>query len=213
MIINLLPLLLTSDLPAHVISVFGAGKEAEFHVDDISLREAKHWGMISVRGHVCLMHTFFFEQLAAQHPGKLSLVHMFPGLVMTKAFQNPGVPVWGRTLVTILGPILRLASTPVGEAGDRTLFLASPQRFPPRQLSKSGQESKDASTADGSRFTVATGTDGNRGSGAYGVSIDGETCHNKVVVEKHRAAGVSAKVWEHTMQAFDTITSGKVWSQ
>ena len=208
MIINLLPLLLASDLPAHIISVFAAGKEAAFHPDDISMRDPKHWAGLTSRSHVCIMHTFFFEHLAAQHPGKLSLVHMFPGLVMTNAFQNPGIPFWAKIMFRIASPVLRLFATSVPESGERTLFLASPQRFPARGENRSTSNA----SIGGPKLAVATGTDGKTGSGAYGVNIDGETSHNAVMIEKHRAGGVDEKVWEHTMNAFDTIASGKVWS-
>jgi hypothetical protein len=209
-VMNLLPLLLASDLPAHVISVFAAGKEAEFHLDDISIRDPKHWGMLTVRSHVCIMHTFFFEHLAGQHPGKLSLVHLFPGMVMTKAFQNPGAPLWVKLIFRIFGPVFSLFATPVAESGERTLFLASPRRFPARQ--GSGDQSSKAAFAGTSNLAVATGTDDNIGSGAYGVSIDGEVCHNARIIEKYRAEGVGEKVWEHTMKVFDVIASGNVWT-
>ena len=209
LLINLLPLLLASDLPAHVVSVFAAGKEAGFNQDDISLRDSKNWGTMATRSQVSTMHTFFFEHLAAQHPGRLSLVHLFPGVVMTKAFKNPGVPLWGRTLFTVVAPLLRLMATPVLESGERTLFLASPQRFPAR---KGADQPTKATIMGDQKLAVATGTDGKIGSGAYGVNIDGETSHDAAVIEKYRAAGIGGKVWDHTMRAFDTISSGRVWS-
>lgn len=211
-ILNLMPLLLASDVPAHVVSVFGAGKEAEMYLDDISMRDPKHWGTLTTRTHVSTMHTFFFEHLATQHPGKLSLVHLFPGLVMTPAFHNPGVPLFMRIIFTVLGPLFRLMSTPVPEAGERTLFLASPQRFPARQAVELGEVPNSNALAGNSKLTVATGTDGKPGSGAYGVHINGETCHNAKLIEKYRAEGVGKKLCEHTMKALDTIASGQFWT-
>lgn len=207
-ILNLMPLLLASEVPAHVVSVFAAGKEAEMFLDDISMRDPKHWGTMTTRTHVSTMHTFFFEHLAAQHPGKLSLVHLFPGLVMTPAFHNPGVPLFMRIIFAIFGPLFRLMSTPVPEAGERTLFLTSPQRFPAGHVVEDGE----ARSSD-PKLVVATGTDGNTGSGAYGVYIDGETCHNGKVIEKYRAEGVGEKLCEHTMKAIETIALGRVWTE
>ncbi|ETI21759.1 hypothetical protein G647_05828 [Cladophialophora carrionii CBS 160.54] len=208
---NLLPLLLTSDLPAHVISVFAAGMEGEFHLNDMSIRDPRHWGMLTVRSHVCVMHTFFFERLAEQHRGKISLVHLFPGMVMTKAFQNPGVPLWGRLMFRIFRPILSVFATPVSESGERTLFLASPQRFP--ACRGSGDQPTKAASAGAPNLVVATGTDGKIGSGAYAVDIDGETCHKAKMIEKYRAGGVGEKIWEHTMKVFDVIASGNIWTE
>ncbi|EXJ59282.1 hypothetical protein A1O7_06714 [Cladophialophora yegresii CBS 114405] len=208
---NLLPLLLASELPAHVISVFAAGMEGEFHVNDISIRDPQHWGTLTVRSHVCVMHTFFFEHLAKQHPGKLSLVHVFPGMVMTKAFTNPGVPLWGRVMFRISRPVLSVFSTPVAESGERTLFLASPHRFPAHR--GSGDQPTNAASAGTPNLVVATGTDGKTGSGAYAVDIDGETCHKAKMIEKYKAEGVGEKIWEHTMKVFGVIASGNVWTE
>ncbi len=92
-IVNLMPLLQASPRSAHVISVFGAGGEGKLYLDDLSLRDPKHHGLAVTRSHVAYLHTFFMEYLAAPKPGLLSLVHVFPGLVMTPAFKNPGVPI------------------------------------------------------------------------------------------------------------------------
>jgi hypothetical protein len=131
-------------------------------------------------------------------------------MVMTKAFQNPGAPLWVKLIFRIFGPVFSLFATPVAESGERTLFLASPRRFPARQ--GSGDQSSKAAFAGTSNLAVATGTDDNIGSGAYGVSIDGEVCHNARIIEKYRAEGVGEKVWEHTMKVFDVIASGNVWT-
>ncbi|KAJ9602121.1 hypothetical protein H2200_013481 [Cladophialophora chaetospira] len=205
-IVNLLPLLLASELPAHIISVFAGGKESDFHLEDISLRDPQNWSSLNIRSHVAMMHTFFFEYLVTQHPGKLSFVHLYPGLVMTNAFMNPGVPWWARIGFRVFYPFFRLASTPIGEAGERVLFLASPQRFP------ASQGTGDA-TAVETKLAVANGTDGREGSGAYGVNIDGETSHNAKAIEKYRAEGLGGKITEHTMKVFEVISSGKVWTE
>ena len=210
---NLLPLLLASQLPAHVISVFAAGKEGELCLDDLSLRDPNHSGLLWTRSHVTHMHTFFFESLAAQHPGKLSLVHVFPGLVMTDAFNNPGVPRWFKILWYLFNPIIRLFSTPLDECGERILFLASPLRFPARQTTEGGNISKaEDVSAPGSKVTVARGTDSNLGSGAYAVTIDGETCKNEQILKKYRGGEASEKICAHTLQAFEDISAGKVFT-
>jgi hypothetical protein len=210
-IVNLMPLLQASQFPAHVISVFAAGKEGDLFLDDLSMRDPKHYSMITARSHVTYMHTFFLEHLAAQNPGKLSLVHVFPGLVMTAAFKNPGVPLWFKAVWTIASPIIRLLTTPISEAGDRILFLASPVRFPARQITGGGPDAK-IPLATGPKLDVAVGSDLKVGSGAYAVGISGEAVDNAKAYERYRQEGVGEKLVAHTLKAFEDIQSGKVFT-
>lgn len=208
-VVNLLPLLRASEFPAHVISVFGAGKEGELHLDNLSLRETKPHGILATRSHVTYLHTFFMEYLAAQNPGKLSLVHVYPGLVMTQAFQNPGVPVWFKIVWTLFTPITRLLTKPLAEVGDRILFLASPLRFPARQTT----EQSAAVAAEDLEVGIAKGSDGKIGSGAYAVDINGEAVENEKAYEKYREEGVGEKLVAYTLRAFEVIQAGEVFTE
>ncbi|KAK3110619.1 hypothetical protein LTR53_014891 [Teratosphaeriaceae sp. CCFEE 6253] len=110
--LNLMPLLLNASSPAHVISVFGAGMEkgAALYREDLSLARdpARHYSVLNVRVHVAHMTTMYFEHLAQQHAGKLSLVHVFPGLVVTPAFSDSNLPWWFKGLWLLLGPIAQM---------------------------------------------------------------------------------------------------------
>lgn len=209
--VNLMPLLRASTFAAHIISVFAAGKEGDLFLDDLSMRDEKHYGMATTRSHVTYLHTFFMEYLAAQNPGKLSLVHVFPGLVMTPAFHNPNVPLWFKAIFTIAGPLLRFFTTPIPEAGDRILFLASPVRFPARQSGEEGSSAR-ISSATGAKLDVAVGSDLKVGSGAYAVNIDGETVKNEQAYARYRQEGVGEKLVAHTLKAFEEIKSVKVFT-
>jgi hypothetical protein len=204
-VVNLLPLLRASEFPAHVISVFAGGGEADLDLEDISLRDPKHYGMAAMRSHVVWLHDFFLEYLAAQNAGKISLVHVFPGLVKTPAFKNPGVPVWFRALWTVLTPVVKLLTTPLSEAGERILFLASPSRFPAKGAIQ-------GVSGAGSDLPVAKGTDGDAGSGAYAVKIDGETAQVHKSYAKYKSEGVGEKLVAHTLRAFDEIKAGKTFT-
>lgn len=208
-IVNLLPLLRASEFPAHVISVFGAGKEGELHLDNLSLRETKPHGMLATRSHVAYLHTFFMEYLAAQNPGKLSLVHVFPGLVMTEAFQNPGVPIWFKLIWTLFTPITRLLTNSLTEVGDRILFLASPLRFPARQTTEQGAAAGTKDLDAG----IAKGSDGKIGSGAYAVDINGEPVANEKAYKKYREECVGEKLVAYTLRAFEVIQAGEVFTE
>lgn len=58
-IMQLLPLLLASPLPAHVVSVFGPGRDDEIFPDDLSLRDPKRYGFMNMGSHVAYMTTVF----------------------------------------------------------------------------------------------------------------------------------------------------------
>jgi len=199
-IVNLLPLLERSQLPAAVVSVFAAGYEAEFHPDELSLRDVGRYTYSLARSHVVHMHTLFFESLAARHPGKLRLAHAFPGLVLGPGFQNPKHPAWFRVTMKVLGPLLRPLSVPPAECGQRMVSYAS-TRYPARPVDGG------AAPAD-----VCFGTDGQAGSGAYALGAKGEGVLKTESYAKFDKDEMRARVWEHTTMAFSVIASGSKFS-
>ena len=180
------------------------------YLDDLSLRDPEHHGLAVTRSHVAYLHTFFMEYLAAQNPGRLSLVHVFPGLVMTPAFKNPGVPIWFRAIFTLFNPIIRLLTTSLAEAGDRILFLASPDRFPAQQTT-GGSLKSSVPAVSGPKVDMVTGSDGVMGSGAYAVDIKGNPVKNEQSYKGYREQGVGEKLVAHTLKAFEDIKAGKVF--
>ena len=212
-ITKLLPLLLASPLPAHVISIYAAGMESKLFPEDLSLRDPEHYTFSNLRSHVTYMTTFFMETLAEQHRRRLSLVHAFPGLVMTGGFDNPRLPAWFKlTWRWLVGPLVRPFAVPPRECGERVLFLATP-RFPARPAAETGATVKDneARTTEGNT-DIAIGTDGNRGSGAYAVNKDGETIIIEKAYKRFRGEDMAEKVWHHTMRAFEEIEAGRVFT-
>lgn len=215
--VQLLPLLLASPLPtgAHVISVYAAGKEDKLFPQDLSLRDAGHYSFTNCRSHVTYMTTLFMEQLAERYPGKLSLVHLFPGLVVTDAFASGLVrmPLWVKVAWRLLAPFAKLFSVPPRECGERVVFLAT-ERYPARESTKAGKGGGGtaASTTKGD-VGIAVGTDGKRGTGAYAINWNGETIPTEKTYKKIREEGTLAgKVWDHTMKAFEEIEAGKVFA-
>lgn len=207
-ITKLLPLLLAAPLSAHIISVYAAGHEGKILPDDLSLRAPQQYGLASVRSHVTYMTTLFMENLAQQHPGKLSLVHVYPGLVVTDAFYNAGLPTWFKITVRLSVPFVRPFTTPPEECGQRILFLATP-RFPARQVIESTATTKREEASPNDEATeVATGTDGIRGSGAYACNSTGDIIPLKETYKKLRMEGLAQKVVDHTMKAFNDIEAG-----
>lgn len=206
---QLLPLLLASTLPAHVISVFGPGRDTKFIPSDLSLRSLDNYGFGSSGSHAAYLTTFFMEYLAAQNPGKLALTHYYPGLVLGPGFADPALPWWFRAIFKYLGPLLKLAPMALSgpESGQRTLFNASP-RFPPRPA--------DGPAVDGKRggeIGVAESSDGVLGGGAYRVNYNGEQVATPKNYEQLRAEGWLEKTVQHTLKAWEEIEAGRVFTE
>ena len=201
-IINLMPLLLASPQPAHVVSVYAAGLEAKLFCDDLSLRNPQHYSQIHVRSHNAYMTTMAFEHLARQYQ-QLSFVHVFPGIVVTPSYTDPGFPLWFKTLWRIVGPLVRrFVAISAEECGSRSLFLGT-SIFAPQQDSHSATKTAG----------LVKGTNGILGSGAYAVGADSETVTSKAYLATLRKEGFEAVIWEHTMKVFNEIQAGRVFAE
>ena len=202
-VLQLLPLLLASSLPAHIVSVFGPGRDKKIFPDDLSLRDPNNYNFTNMGSHAAYMTTFFFERLAAKYPGQLSLSHYFPSLVMTGAFEDDRLPTWFRWLFRALTPIIRLAMVPEMECGQRVMFHTS-SRFPPRQSNSTEEAPRRVGNSD----VVATSSDGVVGGGAYRTNWNGEPVPTGKAYEKLREEGISERCWNHTIKAFEEIEAG-----
>lgn len=148
------------------------------------------------------MKTFYMEHLAVKYSGKIALMHFYPGLVVTNAFQGPTVPKWFRYTWRLLSPFISLFTVPEVESGERVLFLAS-NRFPPRN---------STSIEDANGLQIAESSDGVSGGGAYRVDWNGESIPIKKNYEELRAAGWGEKFVAHTNQVFADVEAGKVFT-
>lgn len=128
------------------------------------------------------MKTLVFEALAKMHPGKLSLVHAIPGVVITPGLLKDEMPWWFRWLA---GPFVRyvlaafVALRPE-ESGERTLFMGT-SRYTARGVS-----------VEEARRTGIVDTDGVEGGGTYGLNWDREVARRIDWTSK----GVEKKVFE-----------------
>ena len=201
-IVKLMPLLQAAPNSASVISVYAAGLEGKLFDGDLSLRDSKHYGQINVRSHNTYMTTMAFEHLAKEHP-KLSLVHTFPGIVITPSYSDSSFPLWFKIIWHIMGPLVRrFQAIPPEASGSRHLFLGT-TRFSSALNSKS----------KGNVSLYAEGTDGVRGTGAYAVGSDSEVVVGKAKYGRLRAEGFKNKVWDHTTVAFNNIETGRTFSE
>ena len=202
-ILQILPHLTASPIQGHVVSVFAPGNENKLFTDDLALRKPENFGFANFNSHTAFMTTLFFEKLAAAHRGKLSLSHCYPGIVETPSLTGDGVPVWFKGIWTIATPLVKITSTNRRECGDRMLFCTSP-RFPAR----SNNANKAVITAEKSqRLEVSISSDGIQGVGCYRNNAKSETIPPGKPYNSIRVNEVREKVWEHTMNAFENIST------
>lgn len=206
-IMQLLPLLLASSLPAHVVSVFGPGRDTKLYPDDLSLRDPRHYSFINSGSHVAYMTTFYMEKLATSHPDRLSLTHYYPSLVLTNGFKDERLPKWFRLgWRYAVAPIIQPFTVPQVECGERVIFLAS-SRYPARPSKSTGGIPKSEGDVE-----IAISSDGVVGGGAYRGNWNGKAVPLGKAYEKLREEGLSERVWSHTMEAFKEIEAGKVFT-
>jgi len=199
LITNLLPLLLVSQPSASIISVYGAGLEGKLFASDLSLRDAKHYDFNNARSHITHFTTMAFERLAREHHGRLSLVHVFPGIVVTPAYVDKDHPWWFKLTWGLVGPFVqRFKAIGAEESGHRILYLATGAFGTTEQ--------------DGGSSPVAKGTDGVSRSGAYAVGENSEPLAVEAKYKRMREDGFETIVWEHTTQAFKEIEAGRRFS-
>jgi hypothetical protein len=137
--------------------------------------------------------------MAASHPGKLSLSHYFPSIVITPAYKGDGVPSWFKGVYAVMSPIFRLASVDSKECGERVVFHTS-LRFPARSSNKE--------TKAPAKIEIALSSDGALGGGAYRTNWDGEVVPLGKGYKKISKDEVREKVWDHTMRVFQEISAG-----
>lgn len=194
-----MPLLLASPSPAHVISIYAGGMEDGTAPGElpIGLPPASIYGITSVRKHTCFMKTFLFEELAEKHAGKLSLSHIYPGLVDGPTFYSPDMPSWFKWVWMLVKPLAWLYMTAPEVCGEVMVYLATP-RYPAKGELASGETRVGGVEA-------AKGTNGEVGGGAYAVGQRGDVSSKGKSYEKVRTEETSQKVWDHTMEVLDGI--------
>jgi hypothetical protein len=173
--------------------------EKEFYPDDLSLRT--HYSFSGCRTQVVHMKTLSFERLAKENKGKISLVHYFPSIVVTPAYDSPDMPLWFRIVWKAFGPAVKLfLSVNHEESGDRVMYLATDQFAAISSQKTTPKED------------VAISTDEIKGGGAYAVNWNDEVFPQSHFDKKYksiRSDGVGEKVWKHTMEAFESISAGE----
>ncbi|TGO48209.1 hypothetical protein BCON_0247g00030 [Botryotinia convoluta] len=193
LITQLLPLLLCSPLPSRVISILNPKLHSKLIPDDLSLR--KHSILRYASSHVCWMTTFFMEKIAEGNGGRISLMHVYPGVVMTDMLEKGMVPRWLKWLWRFgMGPVMRFWETEGGVCGERILWLAS-ERWRPRGLGSDGEREGKGEGEDSLRgIELVKAVDGTPGGGMYNVGSVGERYPTPKMYKKYKEDGVAEVV-------------------
>ncbi|THX17658.1 hypothetical protein D6D17_02431 [Aureobasidium pullulans] len=173
----------------------GAEQMKDWDENDMSFCNAKRYNMSRARTHVIVMKTLSMEKLAAQNIGKVSFVHVYPGLVITPAFGNQDLPTWFRAMWTVAKPFVNYLAGRDWRA--HTLFVFVPKDFHAHAGDKT--------------IKLAMSTDGIIGGGAYACKHDAETIDVQAKYKSFRASKVDERVREHTLSVFSQIQENGVF--
>lgn len=186
---DLTPLLLASTQTAHVISVFAGNMEDSIKPGDDPIGTAPpgKYGITSVRRNTCFMKTFYFEELAEKYAGKISFIHIYPGLVDGPGFYSEEIPLWFRMTWRVLKPLVSWYMTSPEVCGQVMVYLAT-SRYPAK-----GNVSGTADAAFSSHREL--------GGGAYAVGQRGDES-KKASWARARKSDTGERVWQHTQEVF-----------
>ncbi|KAJ4992467.1 short-chain dehydrogenase [Stagonosporopsis vannaccii] len=189
---NLTPLLLASQGAAHVISIFAGNTEDSVKHNEIPIGTPppESYGITSVRRNTTFMKTFFFEGLAEKHAGKISFVHIYPGLVDGPGFYIEANPWWFRMAWPVMKLLLSWYMTSPEVCGQVMVFLAT-ERYPAKGTVTEGAE-------------VAHSSQHELGGGAYAVGQRGDESEG-VNWAKQRRGNTANEVWKHTTEVLGRI--------
>lgn len=159
---------------------------------------------------------FMLEQFATKDPG-ISFVHSHPSVVETGVGRE--LPLWARLGLKVFTPLVKVFAVPIEETGERQLFIATSPMFPPgKPTTKDGKGDAPETAVIGTTESgkgvrrevvpIATGIDGQVGSGAYLVEWNGEITGKMGLLEKYRQQGAPKTIWEHTMGVFEMVRPG-----
>lgn len=187
---NLTPLLLASTQTAHVISIFAGNMEDSIGrgEDPVGTPPPSKYGITSVRRNTTFMKTFYLEELAEKHAGKISFVHIYPGLVDGPAFYGDDIPLWFRVVWRAMKPLMSWYMTSPEDCGQIMVFLAT-YKYPAK-----------GTVAEGAK--VAYSTQHELGGGCYAVGQRGDES-KKVSWVNARDNDTGRNVWRHTQEIFE----------
>ena len=201
-ITNLLPLLRISNASAphfsRSLTILGAGDEGALNLNDLELKH--NYSVRKSAAHSITMTDFMVEELADREPGT-SFIHSFPGSVKTGITRD--MPLWARIPANVLMVLMKPFLVGLEETGQRQLFNLTSGLFPPGNAFDGAPFAAGVSVPSGT--SVAKGSNGTVGSGAYLVNWNNEVTGKERLLKEYRETGAARIVCEHTMGIFDRV--------
>ncbi|KAL4967694.1 uncharacterized protein BDV14DRAFT_21046 [Aspergillus stella-maris] len=159
----------------------------QLNYSDLSLKH--NFSLRTCGLHASMMGNFYLETMARRYP-KTSFIHAFPSGVDTGVARDfPGAKI----IMPIARVLLRPWMVPIEESGERHLFAATSGRYPALNVGKKKEED------------VAVGSNGDKGSGCYWLSWDGEPFSSHSKFEKVRGEEGGERIVKHTEEVFGRV--------
>ena len=185
---HLLPLLRQGEA-SKVISVLGGGLEkAEILLDDMDLKDPKHFNAFRASFQYVTMGTMTMEKFANENPD-VTFIHSWPGLVSTGNLRRSTGPnsILSWVFWLVADPILFIFGFSPEECGQRYLFLSSSAAFGSRGVPWTGKP--------------GVNTKGERAAGLFLVNNKCDCTPNANVIPLLREEA-QGRIWDHTQEVF-----------
>lgn len=196
--VNLLPHLRRATGLRRVVTTLASSMEGPINTTNLP---GRNLNLLAWRDQIASMITLSLEALAKEAPN-VSFIHNCPPPVKSKLFRGLGAPgkFFLKLVFMVVGPLVYV---PPEECGDRHVFLMTSARYPP---GRSGDSHVTGVPLQGP-LLVATGTDGQVGSGVYAIDDKGESAAGQIegLFAMFRSDGTADGVWRHTQEVFSSI--------
>lgn len=174
---------------SRVVSVLDpqAGLHLTPNFADLSLKS--NYSLKNCMTHASAMTSLAISHLAKENPGT-TFVHAYPSGVATGVLRE-AVGVF-EPVIKFLLSLGRFMFVPQVESGERHLFAATAERYPPKAIGGSVQ-------------SAALGSDAVKGSGSYLLNWNGDILTDTKKAKTVRDEGKEIVVWDHTEEVFKKI--------
>lgn len=200
--VNLIPYIKKAPILRRCIFVFGSGLEGKVVTDDLN---GRNLSSLRNRDSMSSMTSLAIDKLSQEAP-EISWIHNFPGFVESGIWDGMEGAFGSlfRSSISILG---RFSYMKPEECGQRQLFMATSNRFPP---AKASNDEETGAPLIG-EFRPIKGINGEEGGGSYTVNENGDPVSGKVMnlLAGYRTNGTQDIVWRHTLGTFKRITGAE----
>lgn len=181
---------------SRVLSVLAAGSEGSIRTDDLALKH--NFTLHRCLAHCVVMTDFMVEELAKKYPGT-SFSHSYPGTVKSGIVNE--LPGPARLAIKVLYSVSSPWILNLQTSGERHFFQITSAMYPPKE------GCWGLPLPEG--FEVCKGSEGTLGGGSYLLDWDAQATGNQSILQPLRDEGLCQKIWDHTMETFNSAVSRK----